>query len=171
MNLDGREKTGLVFGLLSLALVVGLLIYIPLGPKKRYESTTRDLKQLRQRFELTREARSEQEALLRGQEALKLRLQGRSAAFDLYTFIDSTVKEARLADRTTLENVQPRRRDDSNLPTVRVTLENVSLEEVKRFLYVVYDDKNLVVMRDMACRPESNDKGLHCTLTFVTVKA
>jgi len=172
MKLDKREKAGLFCGGVAFLLVLGLLAYIPGGPRRQYLLSQREVGQKRHELRLTREARDDEEIRLHSQEALKQRLQGRSPSFDLYASLDRALGQTQLKDRSKLENaVRSQRRDgDENQPAVKVSLEGVSLEELVKFLHTVHDQKDLVVMREMWLRPASNDRGLMCSVTFATLK-
>jgi len=170
MTLDRREKMGLACGGIALMLVLGLLSYIPNGPRRQYLDAQREVVEKERQLTLTREARDEERQRLRSQEALKQRLQGRSPSFDLYAFLDRVLSESRLKERAKIDSVPVRRRGDENQPAVNVSLSGVSLEELVTFLHRVHDHKDLVVMREMAINPAPNDRGLLCSVTFATLK-
>lgn len=169
LNLESGERIGLIFGSLTLLMVVALLVYIPSGPRKQYELARQDLNNAHQELRNAKLIKLSEEQRLLQQEQLMERLESRDAGFDFMAFMDRRLRDADLVTRAQLSYLPRARNTPDNQPMVQLRLEGVALTELIDFLYAVYDSKNLVALHRMDVKPAANNRGLSCTLTFVTI--
>jgi len=167
-TLRKRERVILVVGT---ALVVVMLAYGGLrGPWKRYRQSGEDLKSARSRLEQARDMRDAVLEARQSHEVIVERLQ-RRGNFDLWTFLNDSLRRTGLVDRAALNN-QPGLVRSASLSALKLTLEGVSLEELVKLLYTVYASDNLVVVYSLDnLHPTDEGEGLECTLVFVSPKA
>ncbi len=170
-NLSRREQIGLACGIVALLLVVFMLIYVPMGPKKRYERSLSDLESLRNQLRVTRLLKADEAARLRNQAPLMKRLEARPANFELFSAVDKLLKNHNLKDRASLKDDRGRNQSPKQL-RVRLELEGVSLAELVDFLYTVHASENLMaVYKVNRLTPHARNQGLDCDLVLVSVKA
>lgn len=170
MNLDGRDKMALACGVTALLLVVFMLVYIPMGPKKDYEASVKHVAQQQQNLLAMQDEMVFEDARLRSQEQFLRLLDRRSSRFALYPFVDRTLKESELFSRATLSNVPISRNNPSSRPMVDLNLKGVATKELVAFLHKIYASDNLVVVNTMHVNPAQNNQGLNCQLRLLTVK-
>jgi len=169
-SLDAREKLGLVFSGLTLALVLGMLVYVPNGPRKDFLQSQTDLKQARHQLVMTQKMKAEEEARLRSQEALMAKLEARPPTFDFFSFVNRILRQTNLTGRAKLDNYRARTVSPKQ-PMVQLKLQGVSLKELVDFLHQIYSSGNLVALYKMdRLYPALNNQGLDCDLTLVTLK-
>jgi len=170
LKLDRREQAGLASGILALLLVLALLAYIPSGPRKKYLQSHQELLALQNELSTIEMLKVEELARLNGQKILMERLAARPQNFDLFSFVDRTLRECNLKEGSQLENASSRRLI-ANQPMVDLSLTNVSLQDLVDFLHKIYASKNLVALYKLdQLRPASREKGLDCEMTLVTMK-
>ncbi len=170
-----QSTPGLTLSIIAAVFVIFMALFIYTGPMKRYKMSEGDLASLRDRYaRLVQEKESEQ-ARLRSQEELMTRLKERKPNFDLWSFINTALTETKLKDRAQLENYKPRsaRKNASQDATmVQLKLNGFMLKEFVDLLHKIYSSPDLIVMyRLEGLRPTSDQKGLECTITFLTPKA
>ncbi len=169
INLDVREKFALGLGLLALLLVIALAVYVPLGPRKGYLASEKELASLRSELELQILFKMEEAARLEKQKALMEKLEVRPAGFSLFTHVDNLLTGTGLRGRAQLEQFRPRDASPRQ-PMVQLRLQGVSLEELVDFLHRIYEGNNLIAAYKMDyLRPSPTEKGLDCDITFVTL--
>ena len=169
LKLDRGEKLALVFAALTALLALGLLFYIPTGPKAKHEASIQDLAQLREELRLTRLLTIDEEQRLRDQEKIVERLEARPPTFDFFAFINRILQVAELQGRATLDNYQTRDISPKQ-PMVQLELSGVNLEELVEFFHQIYSKKNLVAVYQVnRLRPAPNGRGLNCEFILVTV--
>lgn len=169
LNLDTREKIALGLGLLASLLVVVLAVYVPLGPRKGYIESQQQLDSLKEDLELQLMFKQEESERLEKQKALMERLEERPAAFSLFTHVDNLLTRTGLRGRAQLEQYRPRNASPKQ-PMVQLRLQNVATKELVDFLHQIYEGNNLVAVYKMDyLRPASNEQGLDCDITFVTL--
>lgn len=169
LNLEPRERVGLMIGGFTLIMVIGLLIYIPTGPRESYEQAKQEVESAHNELQTSKLIlASEQERLLQ-QEQLMERLDSRDDSFDFMAFMDRQLRDTELVARAELSYPRRARNAPENQPMVQLRLEGVALNELIDFLYKVYESKNLIVMHRMDMKPANNDRGLSCDLVFVTI--
>ncbi len=169
LNLESGERLGLIFGSLTLFMVLVLLLYIPSGPRKQYELARQELNSAHVELRNAKLIKLSEEQRLLQQEQLMERLENRDAGFDFMAFIDRRVRDADLVSRAQLSYLPRARNTPDNQPMVQLRLEGVALTELIDFLYAVYDSKNLVAMHRMEVKPAANNLGLSCVLILVTI--
>ena len=170
MNLDKRDKLALGCGIMALLLVFFMLLYIPIGPQKKYEASVKKVAQNQRNVESVRNELIYEGARLASQVQFVSLLDKRGARFDLFRFVSRTLSETELVSRATLANVPPSRNNPATRPMVDLNLNGVALKELTAFLHKVYVSNNLVVVNTMRLTPAQNKKGLNCNLRFLTVK-
>jgi hypothetical protein len=170
MNLDKRDKIALGCGITALLLVCFMLLYIPIGPKKRYEDSVKTVTQNQKNLESVRNNLIYEGARLASQVQFVSLLDKRGSRFDLFRFVSRTLSETELVSRATLANVPPSRNNPATRPMVTLDLNGVAMKELIAFLHKVYASNNLVVVNTIRLTPAQNDLGLNCNLRFLTVK-
>ena len=169
-SLDRREQFGLVFGLLGLALVILMALYIPSGPLRRYRQSEANLDALRQSLSGLQLAVSEQEAVLKSQESFMQRLQTRPSSFEFYSFMNALLQQSGFTDRYTLNNAHQQRRASPKQPMLDLELTGITLEELVNFLHKIYASENLIVVQRVTnLQPGDDGRGLDCEMTLATV--
>lgn len=171
IQLDRRERFGLLCGCVALLLVTFMLVYIPLGPRKRHEDSRRELAGLQRQLGMTRMLLAEERQRVQRQEKFMRLLERREKRFEIFAFMNRVLSETNLRGRAQLDNLRTvTRLASDDQPRVRLQLHGVALEELINLLHKVYGSENLVVVQKADLRPAPNDKGLNCDLTFVSVK-
>lgn len=171
----------LTIGIVAVAFIVFMIIFIYTGPMKRYRMSEIELADLQQQMNSLQEAEQVEEARLQRQEVLMERLKQRKPNFDLWSFMNTILTETKLKDRANLENYRPRG-DWRSLSTARdvsgdvtmmlLKLNGVTLKELVDLLYRVYASNDLVVMYRLEyLRAAGEAKGLDCSVVFLTPKA
>ncbi len=169
LNLEPKERLGLIIGGFTLFLVIALLFYIPSGPRERYEQAKQSVQSAHNDLNTSKLIlASEQERLLQ-QEQLMERLEGRDSNFDFMAFMDRQLRDNNLVARAELSYPRRARNAPENQSMVQLRLDGVALNELIDFLYKVYESQNLIVMHRLDLRPATNDRGLSCDLVFVTI--
>lgn len=170
MNLDRRDKLALGCGATALILVLFMLLYIPLGPKKKFEASIKHIAQQQKNMLATQDDLFYEDARLRSQEQFLRLLEKRSNRFSLHQFVIQTLTQSKLLSRATLSNVQVSRNNPATRPMVDLDLKGVATKELVAFLHQLYASDNLVVVNTMHLRPAQNNLGLNCQLRLLTVK-
>ncbi|MBI2425430.1 MAG: hypothetical protein HYV27_21570 [Candidatus Hydrogenedentes bacterium] len=170
LELDRGERLGLLCGVIALIFVIFLAVYIPLGPKKQFDRAYARVVSLTNDIASAKVDKSVIEEQLASEEALKKQLESRSQNFDLFSFMNRLLKEQNILARATVENTRAARNQAENEVMVDVQMNGVSLAEVVNLLHTVYASENLVRMFKMEIRPMARDEGLHCEMTFMTVR-
>lgn len=169
LNLDFKEKVALFVGVLALILVLILAAYVPMGPRKWYLESQRNLESAKEDLQLQQLFKQEEAERLNRQKALMEKLEGRPADFSLFAYLDALLTTTNLRGRAELE---PYRTKDASpkQPMVQLRLREVSLEELVGFIYEVYGSGNLIAVYKMDyLRPAPAENGLDCDITFVTL--
>jgi len=169
LNLDIREKIALALGLLATVLVMALAIYVPLGPRKGYIESQKELASLKQELEMQLLFRLDEEERLQKQKALMEILEKRRPDFSLFTHVDNLLTATDLRGRAQLEQYRPRNASPKQ-PMVQLRLKGVSTQEIVDFLHKIYADNNLIAVYKLDyLRAAANEQGLDCDITFVTL--
>ena len=172
-DLDRREKGTIAFALLFLALALFMVFYVPNTWGKRYHGARQRVADKQQELQLAHLEKLEEEERVRSQEELLAILQARDPRFELFSFVNRIAGETGLSGRARLENREASRRPrgfPENHPLVDLELSGVSLEELIDLLYKVRSSNNLVAVYKLEIEPMLRDQGLHCDITFVSVK-
>lgn len=169
-ELDKRDKGTLFFAALFVLLALFMAVYVPTSLGKRYKSAKSDLAQKQQELQLAKlDLISEQERV-QSQEKLLAVLNARDPRFDLFSFVNNALKEGKLSDRAKLEISPTTRTSSPNHPMVDLELNGVSLEELIELFYKVGGSNNLISVHKMNIEPAVRDRGLKCSVVFVTLK-
>jgi len=168
-NLDLREKLALALGIIATMIALALAIYVPLGPRKGYINSQKELDSLKQEYQLQIMAKMDQDERLQKQQALMEILKKRPAEFSLFTHVDNLLTATNLRSRAQLEQYKPRNASPKQ-PMVQLRLQGVSSQELIDFLHKIYADNNLIAAYKMDfMRPAANEQGFDCDITFVTL--
>lgn len=168
-NLDLREKLALALGIIATMIALALAIYVPLGPRKGYINSQKELDSLKQEYQLQIMAKMDQDERLQKQQALMEILKKRPAEFSLFTHVDNLLTATNLRSRAQLEQYKPRNASPKQ-PMVQLRLQAVSSQELIDFLHKIYADNNLIAAYKMDfMRPAANEQGFDCDITFVTL--
>jgi hypothetical protein len=129
---------------------------------------------LKDQLKLAYESKAAQEARLHGQETLMAKLRERQPSFDLWSFLNSTLSDAKLKDKATLENYKPRADKKSvtdYVNMVEMSISGVTLNELIDLFHKVYASNNLITIYRMEhIRAASGGKGLECKVIFLSPK-
>jgi hypothetical protein len=170
MNLDRREKSGLILGVVALTAAVLLALYIPAGPRKTFVDSERKLDNLRDELVMAHSFLQMEKQRLEEQEELMRNIESRSRSFELFSYVNDTLRETNLWDRAQLDNDNSRRASPKR-PSVKLRLDGVNLQELIDFLHKIYASNNVVAVEKMdRLEPVSNERGLECIMTLVTIK-
>lgn len=169
-DLDKRERGTIFFAVLFLLLAVFMLFYVPNSWGKRYQQAKQRLAQKQQELQLAQLEKLEEEERVQRQEKMLAILNARDPRFDLFAFVNRVVLETGLKERARLENGRRPRGFSEKHPLVDLELTGVSLEELISLLHAVRNSNNLVAVYKMEVAPVLKQQGLHCEITFVSVK-
>jgi hypothetical protein len=170
LKLDRRERIGLLLSLLLLLFIIGLLLYVPRGPRQRYLDSIRDLSAMRDEYRLAAMAQLDAETQIQGQKVLMEKLDSRPPNFDLFASVNNFLRELDLMERAQLENYRPRNTSPLQ-PMVRLKLSHVTLKELLDFLHKIYAGNNVIAVYQLdRLQPAANRKGIDCDITLVTIK-
>lgn len=170
MNLDRRDNVALVCGASALILVLFMLVYIPISPKKDYEASVKLAAQQQKNMLAMQDEMEFEDARLQSQEQFLRLLDKRSNPFSLFDFVSNTLDQSQLVSRATLSSVQISRNNPPSRPMVNLDLKGVATKELVAFLHKIYASDNLVVVNTMNLSPAQNNLGLNCRLRLLTVK-
>ncbi len=169
LSLDFKEKIALAFGIFALMLVAALALYVPLGPRKGYLDSQKELTAAKAELQLQQLIQLEETERLQRQKALIKKVEGRAPDFSLFAYIDTLLTQTALRNRAELESYTIKNASPKQ-PMVQLRLREVSLEEVVAFIHAAYTGSNLIAVYKMDyLRPAPGDKGLDCDITFVTL--
>lgn len=170
LNLDQRDRLSIIFAVTLVLCVLGLLYYIPTGPRADYQSALGDLENLEADLQLKQLEKMEEEDRLASQQELMGYLDKRPAGFNLLTFIERKLAEKDLKARASLEAHRPRGASP-RMPMYDLEIENVGLEELVDFFKEIYASENLIALYRMNhLEPARSGKGLRIHVTLVTLK-
>lgn len=173
LQLNQRERLGVILAAGALLLVAFLLVYIPMGPRRNYIASRDAVLSAQRELATAKLMKLDAEARRQSQEILVSKLKARAPGFDLLTFVDGVITETGLRNNNRnpeIENFRLRSADDRQ-PMVTVRLNNVSLRELVDFLHRIYASDNVVALYKLDdLSPASNGQGLNCNLTLVTLR-
>lgn len=169
-DLDKRDKGTLFFAGLFVLLALFMAVYVPASLGKRYQSAKGQLAQKGQELQLAQLDLLAEQDRVQSQEKLLAVLNARDPRFDLFTFVDGMVKDAKLNDRAKLDFAPTTRNSSPNHPMVKLELNGVSLEELIELFYKVGGSNNLIAVHKLSIEPAVRDRGLACEVVFVTLK-
>jgi hypothetical protein len=160
MKFNARERRVIAIGCAVFALI---LIYPQV--KKIQTMHAQSIVDIDSSTRLLKEAQKERMVIQSertGHQALQKKLQSRINGFDLYSFVQNTLKKHTLQERSTLQNTA---RSNAGLDAVEVQLSGISMKELTTFLHTIYGSNNLIaVNRIVRLAPMPGGKGLHCIM-------
>lgn len=170
MNPKRGDQIGLSFAILAMTLAVMLALYIPAGPRKKYLRSTQDLQSAQTDLKLAQDEVQMEKLRLKEQEQLMKVLDARDPAFDLFSYVNSVLKETNLLSRAKLGNFRLPRLS-AKQPMVQLTLQGVNVQELTDFFHKIYASGNAIVVYEIdRMQPLSNNNGLECSIKLMTVK-
>lgn len=149
--------------ILGAAIIFVSLIVVPIARAfaRNYDQTKADVHAAALRL---RDARELRETILEQREAQRIiaeRVGRQGERFNLYDYTNSTLARVGLRDRMQLE----KKVSSDRLDVVRVTLNNVSLQEFVDLLHTLGEGGHLVTVQNLTyLRPAPEDKGLECSM-------
>ena len=177
-NPKRQSSPELTISIVAVTFVVFMAVFIYTGPLKRYRMSESELADLQQRVNVLQEDRQVEEARLQRQETLMARLKERKPNFDLWSFMNTILTETKLKDRANLEDYRPRgdwrsgKEISGDVTMKQLKLNGVTLKELVDLLHKIYASNDLVVMYRLEyLRAAGEDKGLDCSVVFLTPKA
>ena len=167
-----QDRLSIILTAAAVALVVFMLVFIPINPLRKYKRSVSSFESTRQELDSAVMLRDAHLERLRNQEILMKKLNERRPNFDLWSFVNSVLAEEKLRERANLRKVAAKFNksgDVSNQVTmVELGLTGITLKELANALHKVYSSNNLIVVYRMLLRPENNNKGLECEITFLS---
>ena len=174
LPMNTKEGSRKVVAYLAVAIVVALLCYVPLGPRKQYLASRGAVNQARAQRDLALKTQSEEANRLKQQATLIEQLNARDKNFELWSFLNRVLTESNLKDRANLQEVKPRTREEKlgeAATLVQLKLRGVKMMELIDLLHKIYNSKNLVVLYGLdSLKPSQDVKGLDCDVTFLSPK-
>jgi len=168
-------RLGVLVSILVLSLVIAMAGFIAIGPMKKYKTSKSEVDLKRQQLLLSKQNKRLEETRIESQKVLVERLNQRKPGFDLWGFTNSMVAEAGLKDlKPKLENYRTRSNrstDSDSVNMVELEITGIKLDQLVTLLHKIYASNNLVVLHKMEyLRPAKNNKGLECSMVFMTPK-
>lgn len=170
LNLDQRDRLSIIFAATLVICVLGLLWYVPTGPRADYLSAVSNLEDTQNDLQMTQLLKLEEEQRLETQQELMAYLDKRPESFNFFTFVDRKLFEQNLKSRASLEQFRPR--DASpRMPMVNLKLDNVGLKELVGLFKELYASENLIAMYKLnRLQPDRGGNGLSVDVTLITLK-
>jgi len=167
MKFNTRERNVIVVGC---AMFVCILIFPQIQKiQKMHADSIEHIQNSELQLENTKLDRMIIQSERTGHQALQRKLQDRINGFDLYSFVQATLKTHTLQERSTIQNTG---RSNAGLEAVEVQLNGVSMNELTEFLHALYESENLVAMNRLtSLRPASGGKGLYCLMQLHSPKS
>lgn len=170
LQLNQRERLGVLLAALAVTVVLAWVLYMPAGPLKRYRESIQEVEDLKRNLMLARLAKLDEEQRVEAQKWIKKGIEERGVGFKLMTFLDEVARQRGLGGRAQLQNQSPPRGVD-NVELVNISMEGVTLKELVDFLHAVYSSGKLIVVYNLNfLGPGPNDQGLECRVTFLTLR-
>lgn len=168
-TLRRRERMLLIGGLILAGVV--LLSTTVYDWHVKYRRSAAQLQAARDRLAEVQEWSEQIRVARHSDETVMNRVRARGPQFDLYSFIEQTLQEAKVRDRATL-GVRQGMVSAQNLTAVDVSLAGVSMEELLGLFFKIYQADKLVVLHSMDFLKRSqNGLGLDCKFVLLSPKA
>lgn len=171
MAISKREKKTLAC--LGAVAVLAAIYILTEKPIKEYQASKTRLEEARVRAQETAQWRKDIDERRAHEQAMVELIQNQGGKFDLYSFVNATVRKADIKD-ITLKRTNPRNfAAASALSKVELTLNSVNLKEIVDLIHTLYaDEKSHVAVYEMKFLKPSRikSKGLTCRLTLVSPK-
>jgi len=172
IQLENDSRSRLAVWALIFLIIAGLAWWVPSGPRAKYLQARTELESAQMNLDLALLNKIDAETRLEQQRPIADRLNTRPANFNFITFLQRTLADTKLQERSGLNQVRRSNEDSELIELVEVKLDSVSLQEIVEFLHRVYDANNLIALHQLSyLRPAPNEQGLECMLTFITLRA
>lgn len=172
IELDNESRSKLAVWFLIFVIIAGLAWWVPSGPRAQYMQAREQLEASQMNVDLAMLDKIDAETRIEQQRPIADRLNTRPANFNFITFLQRTLSDVKLQERSSLNQVRRSNQDSEMIELVEVRLNSVSLQELVEFLHRVYDANNLIALHQLSyLRPAANTQGLECMLTFITLRA
>jgi len=168
-NLEQRDRLGLMFVFFVVALVLLMAVYVPRGPRQRWQNAASALTASKAALqEKLLDYADQQERLARQKQLMEL-LEKRSPDFSLFAFMDGLLNKTGLRSKAQLEQYRPRGAS-ARQPMVQLRMQGVALSELVDLLHGALKPENVVAVYKVdALKPAVTGKGLDCDIIFATV--
>ncbi|MBI1320886.1 MAG: hypothetical protein GC168_18325 [Candidatus Hydrogenedens sp.] len=171
IQLENESRSKLAVWLLLLVILGILAWWVPAGPRANYLSARAELDDAQSGLQMAQLDKMDAETRVEQQRPIAERLRTRPSNFSFITFLQRTLNEVKLQERSSLNQVRRSSQESDLVELVEVKLNNISLEELVNFLHTVYDANNLIALYQLSyLRPTADAQGLECMLTFVTLR-
>lgn len=171
-----EEQRGTLVALMAALMAFGMAMFVYMGPYRDYNTAQIAYKTAKADLAVALSDHMDAESVMKQQEDIMARIQGRPAHFELSSFLIESLRKLKLESRADLktEKTNPRLLGDGaeNLAMVKLTLKGVSMVELVDLLHAIYSSKNLIAVLELdSMRPGANDKGLDCAMSLITPKS
>ncbi|MBI4559412.1 MAG: type II secretion system protein M [Candidatus Hydrogenedentes bacterium] len=168
MNLQPRERMTLIIGAVAIFLMI--VYWGAQTPLRKYRKSETDLVQARSNLADAQQWQMEATEARSGREQLQKWARDRGTGFDLYTFLNTAVRDLKLGERAKFQTLKTAG-EARELAKVRITLNGVNMNELVDLLHRIYSSNNLIALDSMDhLRPAQDNKGLDCQATFISPK-
>ena len=163
-----RKRERVVITVVVVALTL-LAASKPVGDKlDTYSKSAGQLAQAENRLRYVRNLRAQVELDRRGEEAITAKIGARARQFNLYSFVNESLRASKLQDRNQLRTASS---PGSRFDRVVLTLNGVSMKELVNLLHRIYSSDNLIVLQKLNhLRIAHDEKGLDFEATFTAPK-
>ena len=160
-KLNRREK----YIIYAAGGVVGLLILIHFVVTPFFESRKQMQRSLQTRkgeLEEMRRLQAEHEALQGKLQVSKIRFSKREKGFTLFSFLDRLAGQTGIKDRISYMKPTKTIQKNSNykISRVEMKLDNITLEQLAKYLYSVETSKNMVMVKKVSISKKEKKLGL-----------
>jgi general secretion pathway protein M len=160
-KLNRREK----YIIYAAGCVVGLLILIHFVVTPFFESRKQMQRSLQTRkgeLEEMRRLQAEHEALQGKLQVSKIRFSKREKGFTLFSFLDRLAGQTGIKDRISYMKPSKTIQKNNNykISRVEMKLDNITLEQLAKYLYGVETSKNMVMVKKVAISKKEKKQGL-----------
>ena len=168
-KLQPRERMVLLIG--AIGVVVIGAYGISQGPYQTYVQSKEQVQQARERLKVARIVQASVERDRKKQAAILEKLQ-KAGKFNLWTEVDTAVKDLKLGTRCAMRSNRGSSRSGTESTSIDVTLSGVSSKELVDLLHRVYDTGYIVLLSQMRyLKPSLDKKSLDCQMTFEAPQA
>lgn len=154
--------------LVGIAIVVFLAIGLPAlrGFSAKYERSQAQLEQTRNRVIMARDLRETILIEREGNRALAEQIRKRGGRFDLYSFVNTVLRENNLQGKGILQS--KRLFSGGNIDGVQLSLQGVNMKELVDLVHALYASQNLIALQRLNhLRPARNGRGMDCEMVFM----
>ena len=160
-KLNRREK----YVIYAAGCVIGLLILVHFVVTPFFESRKQMQRSLRTKkgeLEEMRRLQAEHAALQGKLQVSKIRFSKREKGFTLYSFLNQLAGQTGIKDRISYMKPTKTIQKNSNykLSRVEMKLDNITLEQLAKYLYRVETSKNMVMVKKVSISKKDKKQGL-----------